>query len=116
MFSRVFFVVFVFIVVFVVLFVCVVFIAASLVNAAPQAGGVCNSGAVKCCNQVQPAPSLNGEGLDALLDLIPVGIDGTPISVLGISSHSCQQQTVCCENDTFDDTVAVDCTPIGVAL
>ncbi|KZV64265.1 fungal hydrophobin [Peniophora sp. CONT] len=122
MFSRLFFVVFA-----VVSFASATPQAAAppATSAAPQASNTCNSGAAQCCNQVQPASSMNEAGLGGLLDLIPItlqglnipiGIDCTPINVLGIGGNSCSQQTVCCENNTFSGTIALGCTPVNLAL
>ena len=101
----------------------VVFAAASVVCAAPQAaspapaassaapaGSTCNSGALNCCNSIQPVryprlsftsslclwdaqiSSLSSSANSGLLDLIPIALQGlnvpvgltcTPINVLG---------------------------------
>ncbi|PFH49489.1 hypothetical protein AMATHDRAFT_147546 [Amanita thiersii Skay4041] len=34
----------------------------------------------------------------------------------GISGNSCNAQTVCCENNSFNGVVALGCTPINVSL
>ncbi|VDB87627.1 unnamed protein product [Peniophora sp. CBMAI 1063] len=108
----------------------VAFVASGLVAAAPQGttttpSPTCNSGALQCCESVQPASSLGSSGDSGLLDLIPITLQGlnipigitcTPIDVIGVGGDSCQQQTVCCENNTFSGVVALGCTPIGVGL
>ncbi|KZV59388.1 fungal hydrophobin [Peniophora sp. CONT] len=93
---------------------------AAAVVAAPTAS--CNSGALQCC---QSAGSKNLAGLGGLLDLIPIDLQGlnipigltcTPINVLSIGGNTCQQQTVCCENNTFNGVVALGCSPIGIPI
>ncbi|KAI0031990.1 hydrophobin, partial [Vararia minispora EC-137] len=87
----------------------------------------CNTGPVQCCNQVQPASSVNFSRIlpSSLLSLlpinlqglnIPIGLDCTPINVLGIGGNSCSQQTVCCENNNFSGLISIGCTPINVGL
>ncbi|EIW83604.1 hypothetical protein CONPUDRAFT_43646, partial [Coniophora puteana RWD-64-598 SS2] len=66
-----------------------------------SATATCSSGAMQCCNTIQPASSqeasnvlgmvgVNLQGLD-----VPVGIDCTPMSMTG---NNCQSQLSCCEN------------------
>ncbi|VDC03175.1 unnamed protein product [Peniophora sp. CBMAI 1063] len=99
---------------------------AAAVVAAPSGGSSsCNSGALQCCNQVQPAGSKNLDLPSGLLSLIPIDLSGlnvpigitcTPINVIGLGGNTCQQQTVCCENNTFNGVVALGCSPVGIPI
>ncbi|KAF8438380.1 fungal hydrophobin [Boletus edulis BED1] len=76
-----------------------------------EARTTCNSGSVNCCNSVQTVAVL------AQVDVVastPLGLTCNPISVIGVGGNSCSQQTVCCENNSFNGVVAVGCTPINV--
>ncbi|TFK64404.1 fungal hydrophobin [Pluteus cervinus] len=82
----------------------------------------CNVGSVSCCNQVQ---SSNDQGVQLLTSLLgialggatgQVGINCTPVSVLGVGGNSCSAQPVCCTNNHFNGLVNVGCTPINVNL
>ncbi|KAL0945886.1 hypothetical protein HGRIS_012170 [Hohenbuehelia grisea] len=103
----------------------------------------CNTGPVQCCNSVQDAshhsvvdrvnaiknveksslfagllPGINADDLvDATVGDVTaqVGIDCTPVTVIGVASgSSCSAQPVCCSNNNFNGLVAVGCTPINV--
>lgn len=69
--------------------------ATATVQASPAAlflRSQCDTGTVSCCNNVQPAGSAAGRNaLSNLLDIVvgaavPIGIDCTPISALGLGS------------------------------
>ncbi|KAF8131006.1 hydrophobin-251 [Boletus edulis] len=84
-----------------------------------EACTTCNSSSVNCCNSVQtdavnkPEYSFLKTVL-AQVDVIastPLGLTCNPISVIGVGSNSCSQQTVCCDNNNFNGVVAVGCTP-----
>ncbi|KAI5994873.1 hydrophobin [Pisolithus marmoratus] len=78
--------------------------------------GQCNSGSLQCCNSVQPASSLSDGNLLSRQNLDgPIGLDCSPINVLGAGNASCTQQTACCNGDTYG-TVTVDCHPIELSL
>ncbi|KAG6848768.1 hypothetical protein H0H93_014268, partial [Arthromyces matolae] len=83
----------------------------------------CSTEKQQCCNSVQDAKSSGvAEIVHSLLGVAvedvtaQVGLTCTPISVLAISGVSCNQQTVCCENNNFNGLVALGCTPINVNL
>ncbi|KAG6835099.1 hypothetical protein H0H93_004839 [Arthromyces matolae] len=83
----------------------------------------CSTQNQQCCNSVQDATSPGvAEIVHSLLGVAvedvtaQVGLTCTPISVLAISGVSCNQQTVCCENNNFNGLVALGCTPINLNL
>ncbi|KAG6818645.1 hypothetical protein H0H93_003195, partial [Arthromyces matolae] len=68
----------------------------------------CSTQNQQCCNSVQDANSPGiAEIVHSLLGAAvedvtaQVGLTCTPISVLALSGVSCNQQTVCCENNNF---------------
>ncbi|OJT07045.1 Fruiting body protein SC3 [Trametes pubescens] len=69
-------------------------------------GGKCSTGPIQCCNQVQKATDPTASALLSLLGVVVqgvdvlVGLDCSPISVVGIASgNSCNAHAVCCENN-----------------
>ncbi|KIJ63808.1 hypothetical protein HYDPIDRAFT_91924 [Hydnomerulius pinastri MD-312] len=83
--------------------------------------GQCNTGAINCCNNVQSASefsqlfSMLGLG-DVLAGVTgDVGTDCTPITVVGTGSGAtCQQQPVCCTDNTFNGLINIGCSPINL--
>ncbi|KAF5367696.1 hypothetical protein D9758_009873 [Tetrapyrgos nigripes] len=99
---------------------------ASLAAATPlevrQGFGQCNTGPILCCQSVQPAntppiPSLLGLlGIVIQDPTVLVGINCSPISVIGVGGNSCTAQPVCCENNSFIPFIAIGCTPVNINL
>ncbi|THU98558.1 hydrophobin-domain-containing protein [Dendrothele bispora CBS 962.96] len=87
-----------------------------------SSGGQCNTGPVQCCNSIQSASSSTATSLLGLLGIILqdlnvlVGINCTPINVIGIGGNSCSSQPVCCENNQFEGLISIGCTPININL
>ncbi|TFK73063.1 fungal hydrophobin [Pluteus cervinus] len=81
----------------------------------------CNTGEVQCCNSVQSADDDGSQGLTGLLGILglgditgQVGLNCSPLSVIGVGGNSCSSQPVCCENNQFNGLINVGCTPINV--
>ncbi|TFK26941.1 fungal hydrophobin [Coprinopsis marcescibilis] len=82
----------------------------------------CSTGPIQCCNSVQQA---NVPAVSALLGLLGivvnpitalVGLNCSPLTVIGIGGNQCNAQTVCCTNNSFNGLVAIGCTPINIGL
>ncbi|KAK0218799.1 hydrophobin 2 [Armillaria fumosa] len=82
----------------------------------------CSEGNMQCCNSLQ---SGNSGVVGTLLGLLGVvlsdvtalvGITCTPITIVGLGGTSCSQQTVCCQNNTFNGIIAIGCVPITISL
>ncbi|KAK0200386.1 fungal hydrophobin [Desarmillaria ectypa] len=82
----------------------------------------CSSGNLQCCNSVQ---SGNSNAVSVLLGLLGVvlsdvtalvGITCTPITIVGVGGTGCNQQSVCCQNNTFNGIIAIGCVPINIYL
>ncbi|KAF4618828.1 hypothetical protein D9613_010048 [Agrocybe pediades] len=82
----------------------------------------CNTGTISCCNQVGSASSL---GLGSLLGLLGVvldpitaiiGLNCSPINVIGLGGNSCSAQPVCCTGNTFGGLINLGCSPINLNL
>lgn len=91
--------------------------------AASSVGSSCSTGPVHCCNSVEPASSENASKIVSLLGIVlqdvdvPVGLDCTPINILGVGSGgTCNAQTVCCENAQFNGLINIGCSPINLPL
>ncbi|KIK81168.1 hypothetical protein PAXRUDRAFT_156753 [Paxillus rubicundulus Ve08.2h10] len=79
----------------------------------------CNTGPIRCCNQLFTAGSETANSLD--LGDIPADATGlfgtgcTPITVIGTGSgSSCAQEPVCCTGNTQDGLVNFGCSPINI--
>ncbi|THU91475.1 fungal hydrophobin [Dendrothele bispora CBS 962.96] len=82
----------------------------------------CTTGPIQCCNSVQSADSPAVAGLLGLLGIVVqdvtalVGVNCSPISVIGVGGNSCSASPVCCENNSFNGLVAIGCVPINISL
>ncbi|KAK0223741.1 fungal hydrophobin-domain-containing protein [Armillaria fumosa] len=82
----------------------------------------CSTGSLQCCNSVQDSTSGVVSALLGLLGIhlgganVPIGLTCSPLSIIGIGGNSCSQQTVCCENNSFNGLIAIGCTPINIGL
>ncbi|KAF5309242.1 hypothetical protein D9619_012773 [Psilocybe cf. subviscida] len=80
----------------------------------------CNTGTLLCCQSVgNPstyATLLALLGIDVSNVTPLVGVNCSPISVIGISGNSCSAQPVCCTDNSFNGLVAFGCTPINLSL
>lgn len=101
----------------------------SLAAAAPNAvargssGSSCGNGnTMQCCNQTYTTTSTNINYLEGLLGIVLsgnlgslLGLNCSPITVLGVGSGtSCTQQTVCCDNVTFNGLINIGCINISL--
>ncbi|RXW17268.1 hypothetical protein EST38_g8587 [Candolleomyces aberdarensis] len=95
-------------------------VLAAVASATPTRRAECSTGPIQCCNSVQAAGAPAVATLLGLLGVVvqdanvPVGVTCSPISVIGVPGNSCNAQTVCCEDNTFNGVVAIGCTPINI--
>ncbi|EIW79624.1 fungal hydrophobin [Coniophora puteana RWD-64-598 SS2] len=96
--------------------------AAPKAQASGGSGGDCNTGPVQCCNSVHKADESIVQKLLDLLGLsgIPgdtqVGMNCSPVSVIGSGGGQCNQEPVCCENNNFSGLINLGCSPININL
>ncbi|KAH7910899.1 hydrophobin [Hygrophoropsis aurantiaca] len=83
----------------------------------------CNTGPVQCCDSTHDAKDEKVSGLLGFLGIDTgsivgsVGLGCSPISVVGVGSAStCNQEPVCCSNNTFNGVINVGCSPININL
>ncbi|KAF8806918.1 hydrophobin-263 [Phlegmacium glaucopus] len=82
----------------------------------------CNSGSLQCCDSTSTASNpitslllgLLGINVGSVTGL--VGLTCSPLTIIGVSGTSCNQQAVCCTNNSFNGVVALGCTPINLNL
>ncbi|KAK0187131.1 fungal hydrophobin [Armillaria mellea] len=85
-----------------------------------ESASSCSSSNLQCCNSLQSGSSSVVGKLLGLLGVVLsdvtalVGITCTPITILGIGTASCEDQTVCCQNNTFNGIIAIGCVPISI--
>ncbi|KAH8822442.1 fungal hydrophobin, partial [Flagelloscypha sp. PMI_526] len=88
----------------------------------PPKSGQCNTGSIQCCNSVTKADDENASKIIHSLSIqdvvgnTAVGLNCSPLSVIGISGNSCSSQPVCCSNNNFNGVIAIGCTPVNVGL
>ncbi|PBK84085.1 hydrophobin-263 [Armillaria gallica] len=91
-------------------------------TAIPRDSGTCASGTAQCCSSVQSATSNPIQNLLGLLGIAlgsltgDVGLTCSPITVLGLGTNQCNNQVVCCQNNTFNGLIALGCNPINIGL
>ncbi|PPQ89209.1 hypothetical protein CVT25_001278 [Psilocybe cyanescens] len=96
--------------------------AANAIPRTDSPSNQCNTGTLSCCNSVQSATSSSIAGLLGLLGVVVgtvtglVGVNCSPISVIGVGGNSCTAQPVCCTNNSFNGLIALGCTPINLNL
>ncbi|KAL1944001.1 hypothetical protein VTO73DRAFT_3819 [Trametes versicolor] len=84
-----------------------------------RAAGKCSTGPLQCCNSVQKANDPATAAILALLGVVVqavdvhVGLDCSPISVVGVATgNSCNAQAVCCKNNDVGGAVSLGCVPV----
>ncbi|KAI0822559.1 fungal hydrophobin [Trametes gibbosa] len=80
-------------------------------------GGSCSTGPVQCCDKVTNAEDPVAKLLLGLLGIIlgpdvAVGLECSPISIIGIGGGNCDTHTVCCENNNVGGLISIGCIPI----
>ncbi|KAF7797887.1 hypothetical protein EIP86_009093 [Pleurotus ostreatoroseus] len=80
--------------------------------------GSCNTGPIQCCNIVTSADSKEATSLLGLLGIVLsdvtalVGIQCSPITVIGVGGGACSAHPVCCENNSVGGLISIGCIPI----
>ncbi|KAK1224766.1 hypothetical protein PQX77_012313 [Marasmius sp. AFHP31] len=79
--------------------------------------GTCTSG-LRCCDSTSKASDptaagvLHGLGI-VLQDLnVLVGLNCSPITVVGGGNSACSQRTVYCKDNSHDNLISVGCVPV----
>ncbi|PPQ78970.1 hypothetical protein CVT26_003827 [Gymnopilus dilepis] len=85
----------------------------------------CTTGSLQCCSSVQDVGVAAISVVTTLLGLLgivlgdvtgQVGLNCSPITVIGASGTDCNEQPVCCTGNTFNGLITVGCTPVNVNL
>ncbi|KAJ3772478.1 fungal hydrophobin [Lentinula raphanica] len=80
--------------------------------------GSCTTGPIQCCDSTETAGSSAGSSLLGLLGIVIedlnvlLGINCSPITIIGASGSSCSAQTVCCEDNAVGGLISIGCIPI----
>ncbi|KAK1230282.1 hypothetical protein PQX77_006630 [Marasmius sp. AFHP31] len=83
-----------------------------------ESGGKCNTGPVQCCNKVTKANDPTAAPILALVGAVvqdanvDVGLQCSPITVIGGSNGGCNARPVCCENNSYGTLISIGCIPI----
>ncbi|KAF8657600.1 hypothetical protein AX16_002181 [Volvariella volvacea WC 439] len=85
--------------------------------------GVCHTGYIACCDDVQDRQSAKVTEIIGLLNLDAsditgsVGLHCSPINVIaGGAGAKCEAKPVCCEKNNFNGLVVSGCSPIDINL
>ncbi|TFK26956.1 fungal hydrophobin [Coprinopsis marcescibilis] len=82
----------------------------------------CETGPIQCCN---PTSAANVSPISTILNLLGiivdpitalVGINCSPLTIIGGGGTSCNGQAVCCNDNFFNGLIQVGCTPINLDL
>ncbi|KAI0750517.1 fungal hydrophobin-domain-containing protein [Fomes fomentarius] len=80
----------------------------------------CTTGAVQCCQSTTTASDPAAASLLGLLGIvlqdvnIPVGLNCSPISVVGAGGGTCSANTVCCEDNSHGGLISIGCLPVSL--
>ncbi|KAH8822430.1 hydrophobin-251, partial [Flagelloscypha sp. PMI_526] len=83
----------------------------------PAKSDQCNTGSIQCCNSVTKADDakaskiIHSLNIQDVVENTVVGLNCSPLSIIGIGSNSCSAQPVCCSNNNFNGVIAIGCTP-----
>ncbi|OJT01979.1 Fruiting body protein SC3 [Trametes pubescens] len=79
----------------------------------------CSTGALQCCESTTTAGSKSASALLGLLGIVVqdvtaiVGLDCTPITVVGVGAgSSCSANAVCCEDNSVGGLISIGCVPV----
>ncbi|KAI8974199.1 hydrophobin 1 [Trametes punicea] len=86
-----------------------------------EARADCSTGAIQCCQSTESAGSAAGAALLGLLGIVVqdanviLGLDCSPISVVGVGTgNACSANTVCCEDNSHGGLVSIGCVPVSL--
>ncbi|KAL7284173.1 hypothetical protein ACG7TL_001455 [Trametes sanguinea] len=86
--------------------------------AATETAGDCSTGPIQCCNSVQSASDPVASLLLGLLGIVVEGVDVllglncSPISVIGVGGGNCDANVVCCQNNNVGGLISIGCVPV----
>ncbi|KAI8970901.1 fungal hydrophobin-domain-containing protein [Trametes punicea] len=89
------------------------------VTATPTPSGTsCSTGSIQCCQTVGDASDPTFSLILGLLGIVVdgvnvlLGLDCSPISVIGVGGGSCDANAVCCENNNVGGLISIGCVPV----
>ncbi|KAF9257582.1 fungal hydrophobin [Marasmius fiardii PR-910] len=89
-------------------------------TALPGGGGGGGDNGDRCCEQVQQANSAAAAGVLATLGIVLqdlnvlVGLNCSPITVVGGGNGACSQTTVNCVDNSHGNLISIGCVPITI--
>ncbi|PPQ69547.1 hypothetical protein CVT25_000864 [Psilocybe cyanescens] len=97
-------------------------LGATLAAATGSPASQCNTGGLQCCNSTGHSNEASISKLLGLLGVVVqdvtalIGVNCSPISVIGVGGNSCTAQPVCCTNNSFNGVIALGCSPVDLNL
>ncbi|KAH9896895.1 fungal hydrophobin-domain-containing protein [Cubamyces lactineus] len=86
--------------------------------ASSQTPSSCSTGPIQCCNSTEKASSPAGSLLLGLLGIVVqgvdvlLGLDCSPITVIGVGGGECSANAVCCQNNNVGGLISIGCVPV----
>ncbi|KAI0644921.1 hydrophobin 2 [Trametes meyenii] len=84
-----------------------------------EARQTCSTGAIQCCQHTATANDASVAAILGLLGVVVqdvtalVGLDCSPINVVGVGSgNACSANAVCCENNNVGGLISIGCLPV----
>ncbi|KAI0363041.1 hydrophobin 1 [Pilatotrama ljubarskyi] len=81
----------------------------------------CDTGSLQCCDSAEKAGSAAGAALLGLLGIVVqdanvlLGVNCSPITVIGVGGgSSCSATTVCCDDNSHGSLVSIGCVPVDL--
>ncbi|KDQ62744.1 hypothetical protein JAAARDRAFT_190030 [Jaapia argillacea MUCL 33604] len=95
------------------------FSAAALFSILAVATAQCTTGALQCCDTVEPASSPAAAGILKSIGVVVqdvnalVGLTCSPITAVGVGSGSaCTANPVCCTDNSWGSLISIGCVPV----
>ncbi|KAF9047205.1 fungal hydrophobin [Hymenopellis radicata] len=94
--------------------------AAATPTPAPRQDGQCSTGELQCCNTTTTATDPLVSVILALLGIVLpditaiIGINCSPLSVIGVGGSACQANPVCCQDNSVGGLISIGCLPVNL--
>ncbi|KAF8916197.1 hydrophobin-251 [Mucidula mucida] len=96
--------------------------AAATPTPAPRADGdgQCATGPIQCCDTTTTATDPLVSVILSLLGIVLpdltaiIGINCSPLTIIGVGGSECSANPVCCENNSVGGLISIGCIPINI--
>ncbi|KAF9047206.1 fungal hydrophobin [Hymenopellis radicata] len=94
--------------------------AAATPAPAPRQDAQCSTGTLQCCNTTTTATDPLVSVILSLLGIVLpdltaiIGINCSPLSVVGVGGSECSANPVCCEDSSVGGLISIGCVPVSL--